>query len=383
MGRRGGGGSGGRSFGGGGSRGFGGRSGGGLSRGGSSLGSFGRSGRSSGSSSSARSSGSIFGGGSSSAGRGSGSSSAGRGSGSIFGGSSSFGSGGIFRSPQSPRSTMGSTWRPNPRPNLGGGGCGCLAPQLIILIAVIIILAFVFSSFQGCPGQPDSSQITPSTIEREPLPKGSVVETGYYTDNLNWIKNKTALTSGMRNFYKETGVQPYLYITGDINGEAYPSENEVKDFAFSLYDDLFSDEAHLLVIFFEPPMSDDYSTWYVAGIQAKAVIDDEAVDILFDYIDKYYYYDHLSNEEFFSKAFNDAGTRIMHVPKSPWIPVLIVAGILIIIIIAFTWWRRAAEQRKQEAEATERILNTPLDTFGDRETEELAKKYEDDPDKLK
>lgn len=187
----------------------------------------------------------------------------------------------------------------------------------------------------------------------------------------------------MKNFYKETGVQPHLYITGNIKGETYPSESDINEFAFSLYDELFSDEAHLLVIFFEPPMSDYYSIWYVVGKQAKAVIDDEAVDILLDYIDKYYYYDQLSNEEFFSKAFDDAGTKIMYVPKSPWIPVLVVVGIIIIIIIGFTWWRKAKEQKNREAEDTERILRTPVDTFGDSEADDLAKKYEDDPDKLK
>jgi uncharacterized membrane protein len=372
MGRRGGGG---RSFGGGGSRGFGGRSGGGPSRGGSSLGSFGRSGRSPGGSSSGRSGGSIFGGGSS-----------GRSGGSIFGGSNSSptNSGGIFRTPQSSRPPTGSSGPPGYRPGLGGGGCGCITPQIIIILIVVIILVFTLSSFQGCPQQPDSpSPITPSTLEREQLPKGSVVETDYYTDNLKWIQNKTLLTAGMKNFYKETGVQPYLYITGNINGETYPSESDVSEFAFSLYDELFSDEAHLLLIFFEPPMSDYYSTWYVVGKQAKAVIDDEAVDILLDYIDKYYYYDQLSNEEFFSKAFDDAGTKIMHVPKSPWIPVLIVIGIVIIIIIGFTWWRKAKEQKNREAEDTERILGTPLDTFGDSKADDLAKKYEDDPDKIK
>lgn len=375
MARRGGGGrSGGRSFGSGGSRGFGGRSGGGLSRGGSSLGSFGRAGRSSGSSSSGRSSGGIFGGSSSSSGRS---------GGSIFGGNSTrTGSGGIFRSPHTTRS--GSSWGyGNYRPGLGGGGCGCLTLQsIIILIVVIIILAFAFSAFPSCTWQEQSSQITPSTIKREPLPKGSVVETEYYKDNLNWIQNKTALTAGMRNFYKETGVQPYLYITGDIGGEPYPDESQVRDFAFSLYDELFTDEAHLLLIFFEPPMSDFYSTWYVVGNQAKAVLDDEAMDILLDYIDRYYYYDHLSNEEFFSKAFNEAGTGIMHVPKSPWIPVLIVIGIVIVIIVGFAWWRKAKEQKNREAEDTERILGTPLDTFGDKEAGDLAKKYEDDPNKL-
>ncbi|MDD4769463.1 MAG: hypothetical protein PHT52_06685 [Eubacteriales bacterium] len=348
MGRRGGGGgSGGRGFGGGGSRGFGGRSGGGgFSRGGS----FGSSGRS-------------------------GSSSAG-----LFGGSSHrSSSGGMFRSPRNPRPLMGPFRRSNPGPGLGGGGCGCITAPTIVLLIIFIIIAFSFISFQG--GGRESGSITQSTIEREPLSKGSVVETGYYTDTLDWIQNKTTLTAGMKNFYRETGVQPYLYITDNINGVTNPSETEVRDFAFSLYDDLFTDEAHLLLIFFEPQPS-NYSTWYVAGKQAKTVIDDEAADILLDYIDRYYYED-LSDEEFFSRSFNDAGKRIMAVSKSPWIPILIIIGIGFIILIGFTWWRRAKEQKNREAEATERILSTPLDVFGDSQADDLAKKYEDDPDRFK
>lgn len=366
MGRGGGrGGGGGRSFGGGGSRGFGGRSGsGGFSRGGS-LGSSGRSGGSSTG---------LFGGGSSRGGSLGSSGRSGSGSTGIFGGGSS--QGGMFRSHRNPRPIMGPVWRPYPR--LGGGGCGCITAPTIVLLIVIIIIAFSLFSFQSCGRE--SGSITQSTIERQPLPKGSVVETGYYTDTLNWITNKTTLTAGMKNFYRETGVQPYLYITDNINGVTDPSDIEVMDFAFSLYDDLFADEAHLLLIFFEPYPS-DYSTWYLAGKQAKAVIDDEAADILLDYIDRYYYED-LTDEEFFSKSFNDAGKRIMTVPKSPWIPVLIIIGIGIIILIGFIWWRKAKEQKNRETEATERILNTPLDIFGDSQADDLAKKYEDDPDKL-
>lgn len=330
MARRGGGsfGGGGRSFGGGGSRGFGGRTGGG----GGSRGSLG------GSSGSSRSS-----------------------------------VGGISRSSTS-RSSMGPSVRPMGRPSTGAGGCGCLTvPMIIVLIFALIIGIVLFTSLSG-----DSGSITQSTIERVPLPKGSVVETGYYTDKLDWIQNPTKLTAGMKNFYKETGVQPYLYITETINGSHNPSEEEVKNFAFSLYDNLFTDEAHLLLIFHEYPPG-QYSTWYVTGKQAKAVIDSEAVDILLDYIDKYYYYDNLSDEEFFSKTFNDAGERIMNVPKSPWIPVLIILGIGVIVFIGYVWWKKAKDQKNREAAETERMLNTPLDTFGSSEVEELAKKYDDDP----
>lgn len=358
MARRGGSlGGGGRSFGGGGSRGFGGRSGGG----GISRGSF--------SGSSGRSSGSL-GGRSGGTSRGS--------SGGLFGGGSTRSSG-SFRTPPPP--PMRPVFRPYGRPVVGGGrgtGCGCLTAPIIIILVFALIFGIIFIA--ALSSNTGDSGITRSTIKRQPLPKGSVVETGYYTDELGWIENQTKLTAGMKNFYKETGVQPYLYLTDNINGSQDPSEAEVEEFAFSLYDSLFRDEAHLLLIFFEPRPG-EYSTWYVTGKQAKTVLDSEAMDILLDYIDRYYYYDDLTDEEFFSKSFNDAGKRIMTVYRSPWIPVLIILGLVLLILIGFIWWRRVKEQKNREAAETERILKTPLETFGDDAAEELAKKYQDDPDK--
>lgn len=239
-------------------------------------------------------------------------------------------------------------------------------PIAIFLVLVLVIAIIMFSSADN--------SVTKSTISREPLPKGSVVETGYYTDELNWIQNPTKLTVGMKNFYKETGVQPYLYITDTIAGSHSPTEDQVQDFAFALYDQLFEDEAHFLLIFFEH--AGKYSTWYVAGTQAKSVIDSEAADIILDYIDRYYHYN-MTDEEFFSTAFDKAGKRIMTVTRSPWIPVLIITGILFILLIGFLWWRKAKEQKNREAEQTERMLNTPLETFGDTEVDDLTKKYTD------
>ncbi len=86
-----------------------------------------------------------------------------------------------------------------PAPGPGGNrGCGgCLVGVLAALI-VVVVLATVFSDFGGV----SSSGVTASTIQREALPAGSVVETRYYTDELGWIRNETELTAGMRNFYQ-------------------------------------------------------------------------------------------------------------------------------------------------------------------------------------
>ncbi len=359
-----GGGSGGRSGGGSfsGSRGGGGRSGGfggGFSVGGRG-GSSGRSGGSFG-----RSGGSF--------GRSGGSS--GTGGGGIFGGGSSTGPhiGPIF----APRVPMGGGFGGgySPRRSSGGGGCGC-ALLIIVVIVFAIILIIGFSMLNSPNTKSSDSIITPSSVERVPLPSGSVNETSYYTDELGWIINETKLIDGMKHFYKETGVQPYLYLTDNVNGSYYPTQFEIESFAESLYDELFTDEAHLLFVFFE--YEGMYRDWYIAGTQAKSVIDDEAGNILLDYIDRYYYDDNLSDDEFFSKSFKDAADRIMKVTRSPWITVFIVIGLVVLAFVLFLWWKKHMEQKNLEAKRREEILNTPLDRFGEAEAEELTKKYQDD-----
>lgn len=316
-----------------------------------------------------RSGGGSFGGSRGSGGRIGGFSSPGR-----SGGSGSFGGGFSGRS-SSPFNTgyRGSSYR---GPGMiGPGGCGCGIVPFIAIVFIIIVIFIISGLGSGGGSSGGSGAITPSTIEREPLPKGSVNETDYFKDELDWIGNPTKLISGLRHFYQKTGVQPFLYITDNVNGSHFPSMQELDVYANSLYDELFTDEAHLLLVFFE--YEGMYMTRYIAGAQAKSVIDMEAGDILLDYIDRYYYDDDLTDEEFFAKSFQEAADRMMKITKSPWISVLIVISILVILFLLFNWWKHSKKQKNLEAEQTEKILKTPLEKFKDKETDELAKKYDD------
>jgi uncharacterized membrane protein len=368
MGR--GGGSGGRSSGGsgGGSRSSGGRSGGsfGGGRGGGSFGGR-RSGDSFGGGGSGGSFGGPFGG-----------SFGSRRSGDSFGGSF----GGFFGGgPTGP--SLGNS-RPSGVP-FGGGrsfggarsrGCGCLT-LIVVLIVIGIVIAAITTSHSGSVpnNSAGTTEITKSTVARKALPRGSVNETGYYTDQLGWIDNQTQLLPGLKHFYQKTGVQPYLYITDTINGSHSPTTSDLDEAAKSLYDKLFTDEAHVLLVFFE--YDNSYMDRYVCGTQAKTVIDNEAANILLDYVDRYYYDSNLSEGAFFSKAFSDAADRIMEVTRSPWIIVFVILGVVVLMVILFAWWRRATNQKNLEAKQTEEMLKTPLEKFGDTEAEELTKKYED------
>ena len=262
------------------------------------------------------------------------------------------------------------------RPGSGGSGCSGCAIAILVLVILLIVGAIVFSAlFSTRVGNSGDGGVTTSTVVREALPKGSVNETDYYRDELDWIGNETRLLSGMKHFYQETGVQPFLYITDNVNGENQPSMDELDSFARDLYDRLFTDEAHLLLVFFEYDSS--YMTRYVAGTQAKTVIDMEAGDILLDYIDRYYFDSNMTDEEFFSESFGDAADRIMTVTKSPWIPVLSIFGVLMLAGVLFVWWRYSVNQKNLEAKRMEEVLKTPLDQFGNKEAEDLAKKYEE------
>ena len=154
--------------------------------------------------------------------------------------------------------------------------------------------------------------------ERGPLPEDVANYTGpMYTDHLNWIENSMQMQAGLENFYHLTGVRPHVYIVGEIDGNLEPSSAQVEEFAIGLYDELFTDEAHLLFVFFESGEWPDNITevYALPGTQARSVMDREALKILVDYIE---YYDSrffnvgdVGMEQVFSYAFDDAAQRIM------------------------------------------------------------------------
>ena len=75
----------------------------------------------------------------------------------------------------------------------------------------------------------------------------------------------------MEAFFKKTGVKPYLYLTDNVYGSTEPSDKQMDTFANSLYDKLFTDENHFLLVFQE--YGDYYMTWYVSGSDAAEVVD--------------------------------------------------------------------------------------------------------------
>lgn len=202
---------------------------------------------------------------------------------------------------------------------------------------------------------------------REPLPAGSVNETDYYNADYKdyFMVDRSAAEEGLKHFYDKTGIQPYIYFTIKINGsDAIPSARDLTAYARVLYPQLFTDESHLLIVFYYNYPKDAYRYYILSGSNAESVMDTEAEKILSDYIDFYYNQPLLSLDKIFSDSFSHAADRLMSVTPSSWITVLIVLGVLIILIMLFLLFRAIDKCKKIRAQQNEEILGMPLEQYG-------------------
>ena len=260
---------------------------------------------------------------------------------------------------------------PSSNQNSSGQGCGLIIAVLVFILVVVPLLGILFSP----SGSTDTSTV------RQPLDSSEVTQTAYYTDaDGDWIHSSSKLEKGLKAFYKKTGVQPYVYILP--NGTT-TSTQDLADQASSFYTQLFSDQGHFLLVFCDDG-NGHFNCGYYVGASAKSVMDSAAIDILSQNLD--YYYDKAdSEEEVFSQAFEQTASEIMSSgSKNGEVTpgMRIGAGAILFLIVGgcvfYFVRKKRALQKQQDQAAMERILSTPLEKFGDKDVEELAKKYEDE-----
>ena len=158
-------------------------------------------------------------------------------------------------------------------------GCGTV---FVIVAAVLLVLLLVVALGGGsCTG----ANVPASTVERTALPAGSVNETGYFTDeDGDWIHDPAKLERGLRHFYEETGVQPYVYILPNGSVRSY---QELQSIAQEKYDELFTDQAHFVLVFCDDG-NGRFNAAYWAGAMTGSVLDDEAINIFKAYLSQNY-----------------------------------------------------------------------------------------------
>lgn len=256
-----------------------------------------------------------------------------------------------------------------------------LASIIVFTIVMFVILQQTCNfAIAGCTGAFGGFGGTSTTRQREKLDSGVVDMTDWYTDELGWIEYESDLIKGMESFYEDTGIQPHLYLV-DWNGEV--SSAQASEFMQKAYDDLFTDEGHLLICYFSCRDDNidfvDGEPFMLCGEATKSIMDDEAEKIFWDEEYKNYENNNLYFEEYWGETFRDAGNRIMAAPI-PWttvaIVIAVIVGVVIIVIVIKKIVNAKIAQKNKEQEDLERMLDKPLETFGDDAVDDLMDKYD-------
>ena len=244
------------------------------------------------------------------------------------------------------------------------------------VISLIIFIVVLVAAFGGFPSSNSSStkSVPKSTQNRERLESGVGYDNNCIIDNIGWFDNVTKTKKSIKQFYDKTGVQPYIVLN------AYDStlltDTAKEEYAKKWYDEHIKNENTFLYMYFAEPDTDNDVGYmaYVNGKQVSSVMDSEAIEIFWAYVDKYWYSD-MSTDDMFTTIFTKTADRIMTKSTTAAdvgnnavkvIGVIVVfAGIIIVMVVR--------KHKAEEAKETEKILNTPLD--GDSEADDLLKKY--------
>lgn len=237
------------------------------------------------------------------------------------------------------------------------------------LIACLIVFAVVIFSFFMIAS--DDSDVT-STINREKIENPIPYDNNCIKDELDYVENTSKLSKNLKNFYNKTGIQPYIYLKS--YDETLTSDSQKDNYAQNWYEQNIDNEDTFLFVYYEDqdPNEIGYMA-YVNGKQVTSVMDSEAVNIFWNYIDRYWTDDSLSTVEVFTKTFNSTANTIMEksTTSNDIIKIIcIIVGIIIVIGGIIYILRMKFKRDKEKAKETVEILKTPLD-----KSDELRDKY--------
>lgn len=248
-----------------------------------------------------------------------------------------------------------------------------------VIIIALLVVVFLVTKFGG------SLTGGRSTIARERI-DGTEFVANCVVDEIDYINNEGKTGRGLKEFWKETGVQPWVYF------KAYePSLNSdeacaawAKSYAESLgYNHIF------LFVYFESEAEShgNDSTpgymYHITGPSATQVMDNEAVGLFWNYLDAdWVSWDADDTDGMMIHIFDRTAKTIMRVSTTTKDIVLwVVIGLVVIAVGSFTviviTKKRNAE--RERAEETERILSASNDMLQGTESsaERLGQMYDD------
>ncbi len=202
-----------------------------------------------------------------------------------------------------------------------GGGCsGCLLP-FVVVIAVVVVISLAATGvtklgnsvrygFAAAPGTATGTEYDNSSSAREKADTGVAFSSDCVLDELGWLDDAEATGESLEAFYEATGVQPYVYFRA--YDASLTTDEEKEDFAYEWYDENIDNQGTFLYIYFAEEDSDNDRGYdvYVNGYDIDSVMDEEAVEIFWEYLDRYWASD-LSTDDMLTRTFTATANAIM------------------------------------------------------------------------
>lgn len=219
-------------------------------------------------------------------------------------------------------------------PGRSGGCSGCS----VFILLIIVIFAIASVMIPNRNGSQSDTEIAVSRTERTAV-TGTVTYGSWYLDELGYIDHDTDLTDGLKYFYSQTGIQPYVMLL-QYDESIWPngnwSETEAEDYLAQVYKDTFSDNGHMILAYFacENDSEDMDGMFYIYyGSAAYSIMDAEAETIFWSYFDMNYNNLDLSIAEFIGQTFEETADNIMHIESSGNNTLLKAAAIFAVICV--------------------------------------------------
>lgn len=251
---------------------------------------------------------------------------------------------------------------------------------IMFLMAVFTRMGFGYSSGYSLFGNSWGNQGNiKSTINREKLDSKNAYINDCIIDEIGWFDNITSTSRRLKAFYDETGVQPYIILKA--YDPSLVTDAQKDKWATDYYDENFQNENIFLYVYFAEKDTDNDVGYmaYANGYETSSVMDSEAVEIFWNYIDRYWYTD-MSTDDLFVTVFSKTASTIMRVSTTmadvlKYLVIGVAAIVIICLLISF--WKKKRQAEKERAEETERILNAGKNQrmYSDDVAEDLMDKY--------
>ncbi len=245
----------------------------------------------------------------------------------------------------------------------------------IITVVFIVLLCLFAFSCAGCSSSSQSNDIPQSSYNRTKIQSDVPFTADCIVDEEGFFENPSKTGQRLKTFYDKTGIQPYLVIHS--YDPALKTDAQKAEYAKDYYDQNIGNEDTFLYMYFAEP--NDNAVGYMQTVNGKkvdTVMDAQAVDIFWNYIDNEWT-SSKSTDDLFVDVFTQTADRIMTKTTTSndvamrgllIAAIVIIAGAILVVIYLKN------KREKEKAEETARILATPLKTK-DPGDEDLVDRY--------